>query len=287
MRGAVADVVNAALPSDCLICGGPVVQLGRVPVCECCAARVNARQPDEPGTLCARCGDGLGMESARFTAGMMGASECTMCRLAPPEFARAVAFASYDHEVREALHLLKFNGLQAVAEHVLGDGMAAAILKLEEQAARELVVVPVPLFAARRRSRGFNQAEVLAMAGVAKLRRLRPEWKLSLRSQVLERVKDTRAQFSLEPHIRRRNLRGAFRVEDAGAIQDREVLLVDDILTTGATARECSRVLLRAGAEKVWVATMARTRTEESASGHSHVAVWDAVKQPGPATGFL
>jgi ComF family protein len=227
------------------------------------------------------------MESARFTAGMMGASECTMCRLAPPEFARAVAFAAYDHEVREALHLLKFNGLRGVAEHVLAEGMAAAILQLEAQAAHELVVVPVPLFAARRRRRGFNQAEVLAVAAVAKLRKLRPQWKLALRGDVLARVKDTRAQFALEPHIRRKNLRGAFRVGDSGAIRGREVLLIDDIMTTGATARECSRVLLRAGATRVWVATMARAQAEGGMSGHSDVAIWDAVKEPGQATGFM
>jgi ComF family protein len=242
-------------------------------VCEACIARVRA----QTDVLCTRCGDALGMESARFAAGL-GMTECTMCRLAPPEFARAVAFAVYDDEVREMLNLLKFNGMRRIADRVLGDGMAQAIFMLQEQAARELVVVPVPLFAARQRSRGFNQAQVLAEAGIAKLKKLRPEWKLALRKDVLLRVKDTRSLFALMPQQRRASLRGAFRVVDAETIRGREVLVVDDIMTTGATARECAKVLLRAGAAKVWVATLARAQAESvsAVSRASDVAAWDA-----------
>jgi hypoxanthine-guanine phosphoribosyltransferase len=89
----------------------------------------------------------------------------------------------------------------------------------------------------------------------------------------------------MQPHERRKSLRGAFRVTDADAIRDREVLLIDDIMTTGATARECARVLLRAGAAKVWVATVAKAQPESvkvpradtfSESRDSMVARWDA-----------
>ena len=280
---AVNDFVNVALPSDCPVCGGPLVETGRSPVCGACVARLNASSLD-PITLCTRCGEALAMEEASFAAGMAG-GECMPCRLAPPEFAGAVAFANYDEETRELLHLLKFNGMQAVAEHVLGEAMSAAILKLESQAASDLVVVSVPLFGARQRSRGFNQAELLAHAGAKRLRSIRPEWKLELKPNVLKRVKDTRAQFALAPHVRRQNLRGAFRVVDAEAIREREVLLIDDIMTTGATARECARVLLRAGAAKVWVATMARAQVNGQSS-KPQVAMWDTSVKPRPAVGF-
>ncbi|MBB5064875.1 ComF family protein [Granulicella mallensis] len=278
MGGAVADLVNVIFPSDCRVCGAPMVALSKAQVCEACVARVEA----QTDVLCSRCGDALGMESARFAAGM-GVTECTMCRLAPPEFAKAVAFAVYDDEVREMLHLLKFNGMRRVADHILGDSMAAAILKLEGEAASELIVVPVPLFAHRQRSRGFNQAQVLAEAGLAKLRRLRPEWQLRMSPGVLQRVRDTRPLFVLDPGARRKSLRGAFRVERAEEIRGREVLLVDDILTTGATARECARVLMRAGAAKVWVATVARAQAESVRgsvngfvnNGAGSVARWD------------
>ncbi len=215
-----------------------------------------------------------------------------MCRLAPPEFSRAVAYAEYDAEIREMLHLLKFEGVREVATGLLGEWLAKAVLKLEAQAARELVVIAVPLFAARERSRGFNQSKLLAEAAMKRLRKLRRGWKLELDTKSLARVKDTRALFTMQPHERRRNLRGAFRVVDAEAIRGREVLLIDDIMTTGATARECARVLLRAGAAKVWVATVAKAQpesvrvlrgegfgefSETSEGNQSLVARWDAV----------
>src|SRR5579875_778283 len=287
--GAVRDVVNAVWPSDCRLCGGPMISISRARVCEACAARVEP-QDENLNLLCSRCGDALGMESARFAAAM-GTTECTMCRLAPPEFARAVAYAEYDAEMREMLHLLKFDGVRAIAQHVLGEWLAAAVLKLQAQAASELVVVPVPLFAARERSRGFNQSTLLAQAAIKRLRRTNRAWKLTLDTKSLARVKDTRALFTMQPHERRKNLRGAFRVVEVEAIRGREVLLIDDIMTTGATARECARVLLRAGAAKVWVATVAKAQPESvrvlrgdgsgefSGAGEDNdlVARWDAV----------
>ena len=79
----------------------------------------------------------MGMESARFAAAM-GVGECTMCRLAPPQFDRAVAHANYEDEMRRMLHLLKFEGMRGIAEYVLGDAMAAAALKLRGDAARRV-----------------------------------------------------------------------------------------------------------------------------------------------------
>lgn len=240
---------------------------GRSVVCGDCRGRVGALS----GVLCVTCGDRLGAESARAHGGW-GEGQCQMCRMAPPEFRRAVAFTAYEDDARELLHLLKFGGMRSVADEILGAGMAAAIAKLEKDAARELVVVPVPLFGARERARGFNQARVLASAAVRRLRRERPGWRLELTHGVLERVKDTAAMFGMNPRERRVNLRGAFRVSDPERVRGREVLLVDDILTTGATARECSRVLMKAGASAVWVATFARAM--EEAGIEESVARW-------------
>lgn len=279
MGWAVADVTNIFLPSDCLVCGAAIATLGRVRVCEACIARVGPGSGTNQDTLCSRCGDALGMESARFAAAM-GVSECTMCRLAPPMFDRAVAFSSYDNEMREMLHLLKYDGMRAVAEHVLGDGMATAIAGLRKATADELMVVPVPLFAARERERGFNQSSLLAAAAVKRLRRSEPEWRFHIRVDVLARVKDTRALYQLNPQQRRRNLQGAFRVTQTQAVEGQEILLIDDIMTTGATARECAKVLKRAGAVKVWVATAAKAQPESVQNVIQHqpegFAMWDA-----------
>lgn len=279
MEWVAADMFNILMPSDCRVCGAAMAALARVRVCEACVARVGPQTGAEQDVLCTRCGDAMGMESARFAAAM-GVSECTMCRMAPPQFDRAVAFSNYEDEMRKMLHLLKFDGMRGIAEHVLGDGMAIAVRGLRESAANELVVVPVPLFAGREKARGFNQARLLAEAAVKRLRRLEPEWTLRLSSRALERVKDTRALYALNPTQRRASLKGAFRVVDAEAVRGREVLLIDDIMTTGATARECARVLKRAGAAKVWVVTAAKAQPESVQSvvqpDVESFAMWDA-----------
>ena len=244
------------------------------PVCSACVERVGP----QTGVLCDICGESLGMESARFAAAM-GANACTLCRLAPPDFTRAVAYAAYEDELREMLHLLKYERVLTLAREPLGAWLAAAFLQLAAEAGAEMTVIAVPLFAARERQRGFNQSVVLADAAVARLKRVWP--RLATAHRAMERVRDTEAQFGLTTHQRRKNLRGAFRVVDVEAVRGREVLLVDDIMTTGATARECARVLVRAGAAKVWVATLARVQAEKSAD----VAIWD-VAGPGVAVGF-
>jgi len=244
------------------------------PVCTACVERVGP----QTGALCEICGESLGMESARFAAAM-GVNACTLCRLAPPDFARAVAYTAYDDELREMLHLLKYQRVLALADEPLGEWLAAAVMTLAADAHAEVTVIAVPLFAARERQRGFNQSIVLADAAVARLKKAWPG--LSTAHRAMQRVRDTEAQFGLTTHQRRKNLRGAFRVVDAEAVRGREVLLVDDIMTTGATARECARVLVRAGVAKVWVATLARVQAERAVGS----VMWD-VAAPGAAQGF-
>jgi ComF family protein len=268
------DTVTTIFPGDCGVCGGPMTAWSMAPVCSACVGRVGP----QAGALCGICGEALGMESARF-ASAMGIDACTMCRLAPPDFAQAVAYSNYEDELREMLHLLKYERVLRLAQAELGEWMASAMLLLVDDAATEVAVVAVPLFGARERQRGFNQSVVLADAAMARLKKLRPEWKLAAAHAALARVRDTEAQFGLDPRGRRRNLRGAFRVVDTSLIAGREVLLVDDIMTTGATARECARVLMRAGAAKVWVATLARAQAESFVAARSDgVAMWDVVE---------
>ena len=239
-------------------------------------------------TLCGRCGEALDMEGVRFAGqfpeeGLL----CSPCRMAPPEFERAVAYAVYEDELREMVHLLKYERMSAVAKP-LGGMLARAIEMLEDEAGldptnRDLLVIAVPLFPSKERERGYNQAVLLADAALAELKRSRPEWRFQAAHHVIRRVKDTRSQFELTPNGRRRNLQGAFAVADGSVLAGREVLLVDDIYTTGATARACSRVLREAGASKVWVATVSRAQPEMVAAWdaasrdvRSQTAVWDA-----------
>lgn len=204
------------------------------------------------------------MESDRFASPVEGLL-CTPCRMVPPPFERAVAYGVYENELREMLHLLKYDGVRTLAG-ALGERLAKAVMLFEgsPQWTGNVAVVAVPLFAANGRARGFNQSVLLADEAISRLRRLRPVWKLAARHGLLKRVKATESQFNLSTHGRRRNLVGAFKVEDArNELAGRDVLLIDDIYTTGATSRACAGVLRRAGARRVWVATLARAQREQ------------------------
>jgi ComF family protein len=134
--------------------------------------------------------------------------------------------------------------------------LAEAIQKLSTDADCVLVV-PVPLHRSKRRERGFNQAELIARAAL-KNKALRYE----LGADVLERTRPTVSQIGLTRPQRVENIRGAFRVRHLNKVVGRSIILVDDVLTTGTTASECARILRKAGAEKVWIATVARTLKE-------------------------
>ena len=207
-------------------------------------------------------GTARGMTDSQTPSRIAAANiSCRICRHEHPPFERAVAYGNYDAALRDLIHLLKFDQVRP-ASSVLGRLLADSIAALEPSfPAGPIAVVPVPLHPHKQSHRGFNQAEVIARAALKELRDRCPgsDERYVLCTNALIRSRETGSQIGLTRHQRRQNLRGAFAIKDATPIANRDVLLVDDVYTTGSTASECARVLRRAGATRVWVATVART----------------------------
>ena len=188
---------------------------------------------------------------------------CGLCRQKAPHFRRAVAYGPYEGSLRDLVHLLKYQGIRPAAR-LLGRFMSQSVMQAGWAAG--LVVIPVPLASAKRRARGFNQAEEIARAFC----REQGGNRIQLETTSLQRTRETVSQTGLSREQRQANLRGAFTVSSREKVQGRTILLVDDVMTTGATAGECARVLLRAGAKEVFVATVARaTREMDGALAHA------------------
>jgi ComF family protein len=244
----VAQGLFATLfPSDCRICATPLTNISRLPVCPSCLLDM----APIAGATCEVCGERLG--SPGFVAEKQ---ICPACQESRPHFAKAAAYGAYDGGLRELIHLLKYERV-APAAVVLGRMLEEAIQKLSIRA-DSILVSPVPLHSSKRRERGFNQAELIARAALK--RNAFPTAEFA--ADVLERTRPTVSQIGLTRPQRVENIRGAFRVRHPSRVSGRNVLLIDDVLTTGTTVSECARILRKAGAENVWVATVARTLKE-------------------------
>jgi ComF family protein len=253
----VANLFFTFFPSDCRICSSPLISVSRLPVCANCLAAI---QPLK-GVYCAVCGAAMhlpgyiGPEEAEG-GNHSGEVRCLLCQRIDPPYERAVAYGSYEGGLRDLVHLLKFQEVRP-AGAVLGGVLAETIALLEKaMPVGRIAAVPVPLHTSKQRQRGFNQAEMIARGALQVLSRPK---RFELCAGVLLRRRNTGSQIGLTSHQRRENLRGAFVVSDPTRILSRDVLLIDDVYTTGTTVSECARVLLRAGAARVWVATVART----------------------------
>lgn len=225
---ALAPVERWLLPGECLLCHRPVEPGDADPlICATCRNRWTPL----PHPQCPRCGQPLIAELA-----------CRLCAAWPLGLERVRSACWLDAPARDAVHALKYSGWWRAARP-----MADAIRKTIGFPPGA-VLVPVPLSAARERSRGYNQSAVLAEFLARTLR-------MPLARALLRRRRDTVTQTALTPEERQANLRGAFAA--AGPVHGLPVL-VDDVFTTGATLAEAARALLEAGAGRVGGVTFAR-----------------------------
>lgn len=185
-----------------------------------------------------------------------------MCERQRPPYERALAYGPYDGALRDLVHLLKYQRVHTAAP-VLGRMLAEVVAGLAIPAERVLVV-PVPLYQSKQKQRGFNQALEVTRAAL-KLMEPVARGKYAWAVERLLRVRDTLSQTGLTRYQRQENVRGAFVAADPETLKGQTVLLVDDVFTTGTTVTECAKVMRRAGAAKVYVATVARVLKNDAA----------------------
>jgi ComF family protein len=171
---------------------------------------------------------------------------CALCRLGLRSFDAVYSYGSYEGTLRELIHLFKYEGVRPLARN-FGRFLTQA---LPREAGFE-VIVPMPLHWFKQWQRGFNQSDLLA-------REIGKTWGVPVR-HAIRRKKATLPQAGLTNAKRRLNMSGAFVAKPGRPLDGMRVLLVDDVVTTGATASACARVLKRAGASHVALLALART----------------------------
>ena len=219
----------------CLLCDEPAE--AEMPICVAC-------ETDLPwlGDHCQTCA--LPLLAAGLT--------CGECLLEPPAFEQVAVPWQYGFPVDSLITRFKHNAKWPFG-HLLADVLGQYLQhRFDEGLPRPDALLPVPLANKRLRQRGFNQAAMLA-------RWLSESLDLPCEETVLRRVKDTDAQQSLDAKSRKRNLRNAFDLMPDAQVKNRHLALVDDVLTTGATAQALARLLMNAGAARVDVYCLART----------------------------
>lgn len=225
-------------PKDgvCAVCGNKLDKSADMGVCAWC----NDLLPLIKSPFCEKCGKPKMTEN----------EVCAECDDVYNHFEQAMSVFEYTASVQRLIYRFKYKGEQYLS-HVLGGFLAK---RLKEQKDWDYsALIAVPLHRKRRRERGFNQSELLASEIALRL-------DVPVLSDALSRTKETSVQAGLKRQERFANLSHAFSVNRKSGIRGKRIVLVDDIFTTGSTVNECSRVLLEAGAEKVYVLTVATGR---------------------------
>jgi ComF family protein len=221
-------------PPRCSFCRSPLADQGRAVLCPDCEREL--RWIVDPQCPC--CG-------LPYPPG--GSSHlCGDCLLRPPFYDQARAVVVYQGQVTGAIQRFKYR-----KEYLLSGALGWLGNRLKGEKPDFDTLIPVPLHPKRLRERGFNQALLLS-------RTLEDIPSKKIKPRLLKRIRHTPPQVRLDPDERRQNVRGAFEIDTPGVVRGKDILLVDDVFTTGATVNECARVLKKAGAGRVSVYTLAR-----------------------------
>lgn len=238
LRNIRLGLLHIFLPKTCLCCGCDLPWKDEGFLCSACREKLSF----VPVHICKRCGVTL----------PSGGAHCFACRGSKAKKYKCSLIRSafvFNEASRSLVHGLKYDGREYLAA-VMGKEMALRFKHYPELASSDLIM-PVPLFAKRKRKRGYNQSELLAQS-------------FSLHTGIscdvfsLVRIRDTVSQTRLGRKARLENMAGAFMCNNINGVEGKTVLLIDDVATTGATLEGCATALKRAGAKKVFAYTFAR-----------------------------
>lgn len=226
----ISSLLNILFPEKCPVCQMPAKNHAIAPICSDCWKAVIPYE----GPACRRCGKPLVSEIATI---------CGDCIQNEPPFVYSRSFGLYNGVLRKAINLLKYHNIKRLSRPLSDILLSISIPEAD-------AVIPVPLHKNRLRQREFNQSALLAG-------HIGEKTGISVILNCLVKVEDTMPQVGLSSHARRKNIRRAFQVKNIKQIEGKNIVLMDDVVTTGATVRECSRVLKEAGAENIYVITLA------------------------------
>jgi predicted amidophosphoribosyltransferase len=262
-RGLFDPFITLVFPDDCRVCGEPLKTVSRIPVCDGC---LHEPQPLVAEFHCSSCRTPFVNHFPLDESG-----RCALCRLGLVGYDAVYSYGSYEGTLRTLVHLFKYEKI-----HTLARPLGALLARVLPRERSFDVIVPMPLHWWRRWERGFNQSELLA-------REIGRRWNAPV-VRAVQRIKPTAPQAGLTNAKRRANVAGAFRVNNKSifdkfgighllgglrrltnhpsrypTIKGARVLLVDDVITTGASAAACAAALKRAGARHVTVLAVGRT----------------------------
>ena len=232
-------ILNSILPENCRWCGQPLWEDAIPFFCDHCWSSISPIT----GPKCPRC-------SLPFPSPVSllfsPTHQCVNCRTRPPAFTQAWTIYPYKSPLKEAIGLFKYKGKIS-----LTGPLADLVLKALAPLPMIDVILPVPLHPVRLRAREFNQSLLLA-------NRVSRQLTLPLSHSNLVRVRPTTPQTSLKRQDRLKNLRGSFIVKNPKALMGKNILLIDDVFTTGTTVNECAKALRKNGSGPVYIVTLAR-----------------------------
>jgi len=241
LKDTLDAVTSVLFPAPCRICGQILTNASRIPVCNDCLASFERIVPP----LCECCGRPF----ASAVTSQAIKPLCRLCRSNLFAFERARSFAIYNDTLFEAILLMKYEEVTRLG-HWFAERIAECVAQEMDEWSVD-AVVPVPLDADRKRERGYNQAELIA-------RPLAKRLGMRVDTRLLERIKLRPPQLLLSRSERWKSTHGAYATPSGVRVDNLRILLVDDVMTTGATLDACSRALKKAGAAKVLGLTVAR-----------------------------